>query len=146
MPTKSRWNYFRDKITRGENPQNSGLKHKIIKTFLGDKYYDRIIEKWYKYSTINQLNVDGITNSDLELLFIDDINSNDSISKITKLKYEIIFTAGYPQIFSDRLIRSATCGAFGSHPSLLPKYRGAHPLFWVLFNLLARSFVGGRYV
>ena len=51
-----------------------------------------------------------------------------------ELKYEIIFTAGYPQIFSDRLIRSATCGAFGSHPSLLPKYKGLGPIFQALLH------------
>ena len=53
--------------------------------------------------------------------------------KALQLKPDIILSATYHRILPLHLIKSATY-AFNVHPSLLPRYRGPNPFFWVLMN------------
>ncbi|MET0343412.1 MAG: formyltransferase family protein [Polyangiales bacterium] len=39
----------------------------------------------------------------------------------------------YPQAIPRALLARATRGAFGAHPSLLPRWRGPDPTFWAIF-------------
>jgi methionyl-tRNA formyltransferase len=45
---------------------------------------------------------------------------------------DLFICAAYPQIFGRDLLNVPRLGSVNSHPSLLPKFRGAHPIFWVL--------------
>src|SRR5438552_5816023 len=49
---------------------------------------------------------------------------------LAALRPDVIFTACFPFIIPDSLLRLAPHGAFNLHPSLLPKLRGPEPLFW----------------
>lgn len=64
--------------------------------------------------------------------FVDNINSEESIKKIKSIKPDLIISAAFPQIFSNNLLAIPKKGSVNFHPSLLPKYRGAHPHFWVI--------------
>lgn len=48
-------------------------------------------------------------------------------------KLDVILTATYHRILKPDLVRTANY-AFNIHPSLLPAYRGASPIFWALRN------------
>lgn len=54
------------------------------------------------------------------------------LQEIKKLSPDLIITASYGKIIPDSVIQVARFGAINVHPSLLPKYRGAEPIFWQL--------------
>lgn len=63
-----------------------------------------------------------------------DINDAEALHFFDSQEADLIISAAYPQIFSRELIEIPTCGCVNFHPSLLPKYRGAHPHFWTILN------------
>jgi len=52
------------------------------------------------------------------------------LQEIKKYSPDLIVTASYGKLIPEILMQSARFGAINVHPSLLPKYRGAEPLFW----------------
>lgn len=68
---------------------------------------------------------------------IDDIrnvNAEDSIRRIMSYRPDILVSIGGNQIFKKNLIHAAPQGMLNLHTSLLPRYRGLMPTFWVLKN------------
>jgi len=63
---------------------------------------------------------------------VDDINATAHINRLKKLAPDLILCAGFPQIFSGELLAIPKKGAVNFHPSLLPKFRGPSPFFWVI--------------
>jgi methionyl-tRNA formyltransferase len=47
---------------------------------------------------------------------------------------DIVFLCGWYWLLDSRLISSVPLGVFGTHPSLLPRYRGGSPLVWSIIN------------
>jgi len=66
------------------------------------------------------------------LLHVDDVNSKDFVRIAEKIAPDIILSAAYPQIFAAELIQIPRLGFVNFHPSLLPKFRGAHPHYWAI--------------
>ena len=58
----------------------------------------------------------------------EDINSNEGVELLKKLKPDLIFICDYGRILSREIIGLATLGGINLHGSLLPKYRGAAPI------------------
>ncbi|MBI1425116.1 MAG: hypothetical protein GC149_16840 [Gammaproteobacteria bacterium] len=61
----------------------------------------------------------------------EDLNSIACRLKSMNLDLLVISKAGK---LSDAMMASAKFGAINLHPSLLPKYRGGHPLLWMAMN------------
>lgn len=61
-----------------------------------------------------------------------DANSETALERFRALRPDLLFSAAYPQIFKKPLLSLASRGAVNSHPSLLPRCRGAHPVFWAI--------------
>jgi methionyl-tRNA formyltransferase len=61
-----------------------------------------------------------------------DANSPDSREIIGRYSPDVLLSAAYPQIFTQQLIEATPGGAINFHPSLLPRFRGAHPHYWCL--------------
>lgn len=68
----------------------------------------------------------------VKVITTDDVNDPHFIEQLRELKVDLLLSAAYPQIFSSKLIELPPLGAVNFHPSLLPKFRGAHPHFWVI--------------
>jgi methionyl-tRNA formyltransferase len=47
---------------------------------------------------------------------------------------DLIVSAAHTHIIGRKVREAARFGAIGLHPSLLPRYRGSHPLWWMLRN------------
>lgn len=47
---------------------------------------------------------------------------------------DLLIAAGYERFVGRELREAPRLGALGLHPSLLPAYRGSHPLWWALRN------------
>ena len=62
----------------------------------------------------------------LEVMTPDNVNSDESVKKLSALKPELIVVVAYGQIPSK--------GCINMHASLLPKYRGAAPIQWAVAN------------
>jgi methionyl-tRNA formyltransferase len=62
------------------------------------------------------------------------VNSTESLREIIALDPELLVSIAGNQIFKPPLINLAPKGCLNLHSSLLPKYRGLMPSFWVMKN------------
>lgn len=65
-------------------------------------------------------------------IYVDDINSKNTIEWISSLKPDIIFCFGWSSLIKKDLLDLAPMGVVGYHPAKLPQNRGRHPLIWAL--------------
>lgn len=77
--------------------------------------------------------------TDIPYMFIDDINSKESIQWIKNLKPDIIFCFGWSSLIKKELLNLAPKGVVGFHPAYLPQNRGRHPLIWAFVLGLKQS-------
>jgi methionyl-tRNA formyltransferase len=65
----------------------------------------------------------------------ENVNSPESLGRIQKTcAPEILVVAAYGQILSADLLQVPLRGGINVHSSLLPKYRGAAPIAWAIYN------------
>jgi methionyl-tRNA formyltransferase len=64
----------------------------------------------------------------------EDVNTVDFIEKIVIYEPELIVVVAFGQKIGNQLIELPTTAAINVHASLLPKYRGAAPVNWVVIN------------
>lgn len=64
----------------------------------------------------------------------DNINSEESIGIIKKENPDIIVVVAYGQILKEAILNIPKFGCINVHASILPKYRGAAPINWVIIN------------
>lgn len=63
-----------------------------------------------------------------------DINAPEIASEVHGWNPDVGIIASFDQIFRSQFLSIPVHGWVNVHPSLLPKYRGAEPLFWTLVN------------
>lgn len=111
--------------------KNDGLKYIINKIIYFFKSRFALIfkveEKNNIYFCLEQVKRKHSYN---ELIF-SDINSNEAISAVKELSPDIIFSFSFPFILKEEFLSLAKLGNINLHRSLLPKYRGCNPVFWV---------------
>jgi len=66
-----------------------------------------------------------------------DINQPGTVARLASLRPDVICVFGWSQILGPSVLGVAPC--IGSHPALLPKHRGRHPLIWALVEGLSES-------
>ena len=64
----------------------------------------------------------------LPLLETDDVNSQEILNKIEKIKPDVAIVIAFGQLLKKELLSSVKLGFFNVHASILPKYRGAAPI------------------
>lgn len=74
------------------------------------------------------------------------INNTESLDVIRSFHPEVIISITANQVFKKALIGIPTKGVINLHTSLLPKYRGLLPTFWVLKNGETRTGVSVFFV
>jgi methionyl-tRNA formyltransferase len=62
------------------------------------------------------------------------VNSPNFIKYVKGLNIDLIVVFFFPQILKTALLQTPRLGALNCHPSLLPRYGGPHPAFWMLKN------------
>ena len=70
----------------------------------------------------------------IEVYQPEDINSTESIEKIQGIDPDVIVVVAYGQILKEEILNCPTHKCINVHASLLPKYRGAAPLNWVVIK------------
>lgn len=64
----------------------------------------------------------------------ENINSEETIEKLIEINPDFIVVVAYGQILKQEILDIPKYGSYNVHASLLPKYRGAAPINWVLIN------------
>jgi methionyl-tRNA formyltransferase len=70
---------------------------------------------------------------------IKNINQPEAIESIRALAPDVIFVFGWSQLISKTLLAIPPLGCIGSHPALLPRNRGRHPIIWALVHGLEET-------
>ena len=63
----------------------------------------------------------------------------DETERIKRNRPDVIFVFGLSQIIPSHILAIPTMGCIGSHPALLPRNRGRHPIIWAIANGLKKS-------
>ena len=63
-----------------------------------------------------------------------DVNSPEGIALLRDLRPDLLVVAAYGQILSKEVLTAASQGGINVHASLLPRYRGAAPIAWAIYN------------
>jgi methionyl-tRNA formyltransferase len=64
----------------------------------------------------------------------EDINTPESVARLNGVAANLLVTCDYGQRLSPAALASARQGGVNLHASLLPKYRGAAPINWAIYN------------
>ena len=75
----------------------------------------------------------------IPILRVADINSPEVPQRLESECPDVIFVLGWSQIVSDRVLDIPRLGCIGSHPALLPRNRGRHPIVWALVEGLQET-------
>jgi methionyl-tRNA formyltransferase len=62
------------------------------------------------------------------------VNAPTFIDYVKGLHVDLIVVFFFPQILKADILQAPRLGVFNCHPSLLPRYGGPHPAFWMLKN------------
>lgn len=62
------------------------------------------------------------------------VNDQESVEQLLKLNADLFVVCDYGQILSRDCLASSKLGGINLHGSLLPKYRGAAPVNWAIFQ------------
>ncbi len=62
------------------------------------------------------------------------VNAPTFIDYVKGLHVDLIVVFFFPQILKPDILQTPRLGVFNCHPSLLPRYGGPHPAFWMLKN------------
>jgi len=76
----------------------------------------------------------NINCSNIHILQPKNINTSLYAEIIRKISPDIAIVASFGQIISREILELSRLGYFNIHPSLLPKYRGASPIAYAIFN------------
>jgi methionyl-tRNA formyltransferase len=129
-------------ILKGEIDNKNIFKYLKLLRFLGS------IKVFFKYlankvldlvSKIFNLNnsfsvYSSFNNRNVPVRLNHDINTDEFVNYLNNLKVDLVVSVACPKIIKTKLINNFDNKIINIHGSLLPKYRGMLPSFWVLLN------------
>lgn len=130
LGSEQRWSFFQEKLTGKvyHKPYSDHYFLTIVKNII--KVFVNMYSRYQGRKNIQRL----LGKKNIDQWEVYDINSSDFIQKLGDLNVDLCISAAYPQIFSRQILEIPKLGAINFHPSLLPRYRGAHPHFWQIVN------------
>lgn len=78
--------------------------------------------------------LDAFTTRGIPILSPPDVNDSKVIAQLRQLAPDLLVVCDYGQILSRECLTVARLGGVNLHGSLLPKYRGAAPVNWAIWN------------
>ena len=70
----------------------------------------------------------------LPVLMPESVNSDEAIAELKPFQADLYVVCDYGQILSAEILSLTRLGGINLHASLLPRYRGAAPINWALYN------------
>ncbi len=128
LATEDRWATFRRALL-GTEPRRRTLRHRAVDTVLGAtrRLRGRRPPPDPVPGFLARLREVGIP-----ILEHGDANGAAALAEYRGTEPDLVLGAAYPQIFTGEFLRELGPRAYNSHPSLLPRCRGANPIFWAL--------------
>ena len=77
--------------------------------------------------------LDSVAGQGIRYFQPDDVNEPAFVANCRRLEPELLIAVGYTLKFGQSLLAVPRVGAVNFHASLLPTYRGLHPVFWALY-------------
>lgn len=71
---------------------------------------------------------------DLLVLQPKKISQSEELDQLLEMDADLIITAAFGQVLPESLLEAPTYGSINVHASLLPKYRGAAPIHYAIWN------------
>lgn len=134
IATDKRWQHFWDSLGGKVYYQTDSQQHpwNTVKTFIKRKT-PRFLLKFLRKSLPEIEIVQELAHRHrVPVWQVSDTNEPNFLQQLRASCPDLILSAAYPQIFAKDFITIPTKGSVNFHPSLLPKYRGAHPHFWAI--------------
>jgi methionyl-tRNA formyltransferase len=133
LATKKRYDLFEQRLSQQAKPAFSlSQLYPIAMKFLSIIPW-RTVQFIFRKDRLDYFkNLHELNRVKTPIWYVDDVNDTRFIEQIRKMSPDLFFCAAYPQIFSKNLIAVPKIGCVNFHPSLLPKFRGAHPHFWAI--------------
>ena len=98
------------------------------------KFSPKFLKKIYKTEALHIKLADYLDSHRIKKLHASNVNSNEFLKTLKRLKPDLGIIANFGQILNNRLLSIPCHGFINYHPSLLPKYRGPNPLPEILIN------------
>jgi len=130
---EARWNLFSEALV-GKNYQTTDLMTKLLKIprRIANRLFQMVPIKVNHHYGHGSGITDVLLRRNIPVWPVFDVNDEAFLERVRMARPELILSAAYPQIFSKQLLSIPSRGSINFHPSLLPKYRGAHPHFWAI--------------
>lgn len=82
---------------------------------------------------------DVASDHNVPVYHIKKINDPKTVALIRSVKPDVIFVFGWSQLITREILELPPMGCIGTHPAMLPRNRGRHPLIWALVEGLDES-------
>ena len=95
----------------------------------------KVVDKLSKFTPVNARNsIESVAASyDVPIIYTDNINGDNFLAKVAELKPDVILSS-QGHFVGKKLRELPRHGILNKHAGMLPKYRGAYPVFWAMLN------------
>jgi len=98
--------------------------------------YDKSKQKFYS----DFASLDDLTKKyKINHIKVQNINEQKNIDMLRLIKPDLILVMGWSQLLKKEILSIPKIGVIGSHPTMLPKYRGRAPIPWTIIKKLKES-------
>lgn len=140
VPTPACWQRFRERLLGSEmRPRQRARGGALLQSLLGRARAvlaggQRQPNPWSMLDgTFPKSQVRRICNEQgIPVREVPNVNSPEVRRWMAELGPDLLLCAAYPQIFGSALLATARLGGVNFHPSLLPRCRGANPIYWAI--------------
>lgn len=122
LATHRRWKTFRTHLARNATTPSAPMRHPLPYLVAA-----KLRANWKR-----ALHVSLVRQLGIPIAIVDDVNSEQTRARFRAFDADLGVCAAYPQIFKESTIQMFQRGIVNFHPSLLPKFRGAHPHYWCI--------------
>ena len=113
------------------------IKTNVVGIFTADK--QRMVEKSGMHPDYFREFDDLARQWGVPLYKIDNVSVPLDTERMKRLKPDLIFCIGWPQVIGKEILGIPSCSCIGIHPTLLPERRGGAPINWCLIDGLSKS-------
>lgn len=89
---------------------------------------------FFEADAIENFTIYNFGKAQIPFYFVDNHNSEITLTLVKKLGLNCLFNAGTPRKLSGTIISSVRHGVINVHPGLLPAYRGCSAVEWAIYN------------
>jgi methionyl-tRNA formyltransferase len=93
-----------------------------------------------KFNYSDYMSFDEITAKyGIKHIKVQNINDQSNVNLIKSIEPDLILVMGWSQLLKKEILSIPKIGVIGSHPTMLPKYRGRAPIPWTIIKGLKES-------